>query len=251
MKTKKLVNIVTLVFALILNGLASTLPLNGRDTGQISDMYPTLFTPAGYVFSIWGLIYLGLIALVVFGATNKGDAITEKLGFWFAASSVLNGLWIVAWHYDWLLLSLFLMLGILASLIAAYERLGIGRTAASGAETWLVRVPISIYLGWISVATIANVSVLSYANGWGGWGISPTVWTVIMVLVGGLLNALMIWRRREVAYGLVYVWAGVGIAVANGFGSVVGIVALIVAIAVAALVLLRLIGRFPKASASA
>jgi len=250
MKTKKLVNVLTFVFALVFNGLASTLPLNGRDTGQISDMYPTLFTPAGYVFSIWGVIYLGLIALVVYGATKRGDEVTDKLGYWFAASSIFNGLWIIAWHYDWLWLSIVLMLGILGSLIAVYERLGIGRTTASGAETWLVRVPISIYLGWISVATIANVSVLAYANGWTGWGVAESAWTVLMIVVGGLLNTLMIWRRREVAYGLVYVWAGVGIAVANGFGSAIGIVALIVAIAVAALVLLRLIGRFPKSSTS-
>ena len=251
MKVKKLVNIVTLAFALVLNGLASALPLNGRDTGQISAMYPTLFTPAGYVFSIWGIIYLGLIALVIYGATRAGDELTNKLGYWFAASSILNGLWIVAWHYDLLWLSLVLMLGILATLIAVYERLGIGRTEASAGERWLARLPISIYLGWISVATIANVSVLAYANSWGGWGLSAPAWTIIMVVVGGLLNALMIWRRREVAYGLVYAWAAVGIAVANGFSSAIGIVALIVAAAVAVLVVLRLLGRLRRGAITA
>ncbi len=121
--------------------------------------------------------------------------------------------WIFLWHYLQFPLTLLAMFALLGLLIAIYLRLGIGKTAVSTAEKWLVRVPFSTYLGWITVATIANVtSTLDFIK-WSGWGISPVVWTVIMLAVGVVAAALMAFTRREVAYLLVLVWAFIGIAV--------------------------------------
>lgn len=248
MKTLRWLNLVALLFMLVLNGLANALPINGLNTGEVSARYPALFTPAGYVFSIWGIIYLGLILLVVYQFVGKGgEAVAQRMGPWFAVSSLINGVWILAWHYLALTLSVLLMLALLASLIRVYEGLGIGRTDAGPAERWLVRVPISIYLGWISVATIANITGQLYHISWQGWGLSPVAWTVLMVVVAAVLNGLMILRRREVAFPLVFVWAAVGIAVANRPGGAVAIAALIaaalVAVAIIAAAWTRLPGR--------
>ncbi len=241
MKLRQVLNWVGLVIVLAVNGLANALPLNGKTTGEISDSIPTLFTPAGYVFSIWSLIYLGLLAFAWYqGRRAQANAeFQERIGYWFFASCVFNSAWIVAWHYEQFPLSLSIMLGLLISLLAIYVRLDIGRRSVSAAENRAVHVPFSIYLGWISVATIANVSTVLYQWGWTGGPLAPEVWTAIMVVIAGVLGIAMIVLRNEIAYPLVIVWALVGIwvarratpLVANASAATAVIVALVLIVA--------------------
>jgi hypothetical protein len=209
------VNVVALVITITLNGLANALPLNGLTTGEISDRFEVYFVPAGYVFSIWGLIYLALAAFVVYQALpgQRDNPRLRRVGYLFALSCVANVAWLFLWHYEIFPLTIVAMVALLILLIAIYLRLGIGRTAAPTAERWLVRLPFSIYLGWVTVATIANVtSLLDFLN-WSGWGISPEIWTVIMLIAATGITAAVTFARGDVAYGLVIVWAFAGIAV--------------------------------------
>jgi benzodiazapine receptor len=200
---------------IVVNGLANALPINGLGTGEISDMFDVFFVPAGYVFSIWGLIYLGLLAYSVYQAlpSQRENAALQKIGYLYIWSSVANIVWLFFWHYLLFPLTLLAMLVILGFLIAIYLRLDIGRTQVSTAEKWLVHVPFSIYLGWITVATIANVTSLLDYLGWNGWGISPQVWAVIMLLAAVVISGIMSFTRADIAYSLVLIWAFVGIAV--------------------------------------
>jgi len=199
---------------IVVNALASALPLNGKNTGEISDQFAIYFVPAGYVFAIWGIISRGLLGFTAYQAlpAQRENPRLREVGYLFVLSSVANIVWLFLWHYEVFTLTLIAMAAILLSLIAIYLRLGTGRTAASGAERWLVRVPFSVYLGWITVATIANASQLLFYIGWGGWGISPQTWTVIMLAAAVVIASLMALTRRDIAYLLVLVWAFVGIA---------------------------------------
>lgn len=128
-------------------------------------------------------------------------------------SCLANGAWIAAWHHERFALSLALMLTLLASLIAVYLRLDIRRAEAGPAQRWLVELPFSIYLGWITVATVADVSVVLLYYGWDGWGLDDFTWLVIMLGVALALAAAVAWTRRDIAYLAVLIWAFVGIAV--------------------------------------
>jgi len=209
-------NVVGLVATLVMNGLANALPLNGKGTGELSDLYPNLFTPAGVTFSIWGGIYLLLIGFVGFqvlvAARGEGErAAIDAVGPWFLVSSVANSLWIVAWHWQRVGLAFLLMLVLLGSLLAMYLRLGIGRTPRRGAARGLVELPISVYLGWITVATIANATTLLVDLGHGDLPPGPVFWTVTVMLVAVLLAGLMIFTRSDRAFASVVAWALLGI----------------------------------------
>jgi hypothetical protein len=217
MRAKQLLNWIGLLVVLAVNGLANALPLNGKTTGEISNEIPTLFTPAGYVFSIWSLIYLGLLAFAWYQSQRPQRAaeFQQRIGYWFFISCIFNSAWIVAWHYEQFSLSLLLMLGLLISLLIIYLRLDIGRRAVSTGERRWVNTPFSIYLGWISVATVANVSTVLYTSGWNGGPLTPEIWTAIMIVVAAALGLAMIVLRAETAYPLVIIWSLVGIAVAR------------------------------------
>lgn len=210
-------NAVGLILALVLNGLAVNLPLNGMGTGELSDLYPNLFVPAGLTFSIWGVIYLWLIAFVGYGfaraGASDGDAThLEVIGPWFLVNCVANAAWIVAWHWMQVGVALALMLVLLGSLLVMYLRLGTGVLPASAGDRWLVRAPISVYLGWITVATIANVTALAVDLGAPSYATVPAMLTVGVLVVAVLLAGAVLWTRRDVAYALVVVWALLGIA---------------------------------------
>jgi benzodiazapine receptor len=220
---RQVVNVLAVAATLVVNGLANALPLNGQTTGEISDRFDVYFVPAGYVFSIWGLIYLALVAFAVYQAlpAQRENPRLRRIGYLFALSCVANIGWLFLWHYELFLLTLAAMLALLLLLIAIYLRLGIGRARVSTFEKWLVQIPFSIYLGWITVATIANVtSVLDYLD-WGGWGISPEAWTVIMLIAGAGIASAVSLTRGDIAYMLVIVWAFAGIAVKHAGTSVV------------------------------
>ena len=210
---------------IVVNVLANALPLNGLSTGEISDSFPIYFVPAGYVFSIWGLIYLGLIAFTVYQLlpSQRENPHIGRIGLLYALSSAANIAWIFFWHYERFALTLPAMLVILGSLIGIFLTLWGGRGELKQADRLTILLPFSIYLGWISVATVANVTQLLYYLGWGGWGISPEAWAVIMLLVAAAIALAMSVRHATVAYLAVFVWAYVGIAVKHGSTPLVAI----------------------------
>jgi len=212
-----LLNTLGLIITLTLNGLANALPINGNTTGELSDMYPNLFVPAGFTFSIWGVIYLFLLFFVgyqlfqAFSKNQRNDTFINEIGGLFFLNCLANASWIVAWHYEYIFLSLLIMFCILATLILIYNKLKIGLTKVRTAEKWFVHIPFSIYLGWITVATIANVTTLLVDLNWNGFGIAPEIWTVIVLVVGTLIGLRVLQKRGDVAYGLVILWAYFGI----------------------------------------
>jgi len=209
-----LINIVVTLGVIIVNGLATMLPLNGLDTGEISDRFDIYFVPAGYVFSIWGLIYLGLLAFTIYQAlpSQRDNVHIQSIGLLYALSGVANMVWLFLWHYEVFNFTLLAMLTILGSLIAIFLTLWARRAQLSLADRWAMAIPFSVYLGWISVATVANATQLLYYLNWGGWGISAEAWAVIMLVVAAGIAITMALRHGNLAYAAVFVWAYAGIA---------------------------------------
>jgi translocator protein len=207
--------ILTFIVMIAANVLAEALPINGQTTAAISDSFKVVFVPAGYVFSIWGIIYLALLGFTIYQAlpSQRMNPGLRKIGYLFVVTNLLNAAWIVLWHYNLYLLTMVVMVALLATLIAIYLRLEIGKTKVDAAGKWLVQVPFSIYLGWISVATIANATALLKYLGWSGFGISGEIWTAILLGVGVVLAGILSWTRHDVPYALVLAWAFIGIAV--------------------------------------
>jgi len=205
--------IATLV-VLVVNALANILPIAGRTTGDISNSINNLFAPAGYVFSIWGIIYLGLVAFVIYAYRDEEDAQKRVEAIWlpYVLSCAFNAAWIFAWHTITFWLSVILMVSLFASLLIIYIRLVAMREGANTRARWMCHIPFSIYTGWISVALIANVAVFLIDAGWGGWGITPEVWTILMLIVATAIGLITVFRNKDVAYGLVFSWAFTGIA---------------------------------------
>jgi len=207
--------ILATLVTITINGLANALPLNGLNTGEISDRFDVFFVPAGYVFSIWGLIYLGLLAYSIYQLlpSQRSNPDLDHIAGLYVLTSIFNIAWLFLWHYERFTLTIFMMVGLLLSLIAIYLRLGIGLKIASDSMRWFVHLPFSIYLGWISVATIANASQLLFYLGWQGGGIAPQIWAIIMLAVAIIVGAGMAFIRKDVGFLLVFIWAFVGIAI--------------------------------------
>ncbi|NIM93584.1 MAG: tryptophan-rich sensory protein [Anaerolineales bacterium] len=212
---RQVVVVLSTLLVIAANGLANALPLNDQTTGEISDRFEVFFVPAGYVFSIWGLIYLALIGYSIYQAvpSQRENTRLRSIGYLYALSCLANIAWLIFWHYELFVLTLIAMLTLLAVLIAIYLRLGAGRNRVPDGEVWFVRVPFSIYLGWITVATIANVTSLLAYLGWDAWGINPEIWAVIMLVAGAVIALAVSIDRGDVAYVLVILWAYAGIAV--------------------------------------
>lgn len=230
------INIVTTLAVITINILANALPINELDTGQISDRFDIYFVPAGYVFSIWGLIYLGMIAFTIYQAlpSQRDNPHVGRIGLWYAASGVANIGWIFLWHYLQFPLTVPFIVFLLVSLIAIFLILWNGRRQLSGADRWAIVIPFSVYLGWASVATVANATQLLYFLEWGGWGISPEAWAVIMLIVAAAIAGLMALRHASIPYLGVFVWAYIGIAVKHWDTPIVGITAAVLAALIAA-----------------
>lgn len=197
------------------NYLANALPLNGRATGEVSDAYQNLFAPAGITFSIWGLIYvlLAIHTLYQWGLfRRKGQEnapLLRKIGILFALSSLANTAWVFAWHYDQILLSTVLIASILVML--ATIAVALREAPLTTREYWFVRLPFGVYFGWITVATVANITVWLVSVGWDGFGVPNQIWAVIIIAVAASIGILTMLRNRDLAYGLVLLWALTGI----------------------------------------
>jgi benzodiazapine receptor len=244
----KWMNVVAFVLTVLVNGLAgSTTLLGGKLTAEISNANPTLITPAGYVFSIWGIIYVLLGVFTVFQAlpSQKGKAYQKRIGWFFVLSSLLNIGWLFLWQFGYLTLSVVLMFMILSTLVAIYLRLNVGKSTVSLRERLAVHLPFQVYLGWITIASIANVSVTLVSIGWDGFGISQETWATLIVVIALLITLLVVTTRTDVAYGLVVIWAFVGIATEQSGNQTIVMLtelsAVIVALVIAAsLILTRL-----------
>jgi hypothetical protein len=239
--------VVSILATLVVNALANILPFNGISTAQVSNQFQVFFVPAGYVFAIWGVIYIGLIAYAVFQAlpSQRENPVLRRAGYPVMVSGLANSVWLFLWHYGQFPLTMVVMLGLLAVLILIYLELGIGRTKASAAETWAVRVPFSVYLGWITVATIANATDLLYYWQWDGFGISARNWTLVIFAAVLIIAGLMSRARRDIAYNLVIVWALVGIAVKQSAAKSILLASLATAALVVAVLVLSLYRKTP------
>jgi len=189
---------------IFMNYLANALPLNNRTTGELSDSFPNLFVPAGITFSIWGIIYLLLAIYCIIQFKSSNHELVEKIGWIFAISCVLNGLWIVCWHYGNLPFSLLVMLGMLISLLFINNLI-------KEIPLGLFKASFGVYLGWICVATIANVTALLVNSNWDGFGMSQEVWTIIMIATGTLIASVSIYSLNNPFIGLSVIWAFAGI----------------------------------------
>lgn len=257
-KTRTSIKIlVTLSFLLmvVVNALANILPINGVKTGQVSDSYQNLFAPAGITFAIWGIIYLLLAFYTLYQlgffqnnkSTLKKD-VFDKVGIYFSISSIANALWIFSWHYHLIPLSMLLMILILICLILIVN--AINKAELSFRDKIFVRLPFSIYFGWITVATIANATTLLVSIGWDGLGISEPVWAVIMIAAGVIIAIATILKNNDFAYGLTIIWAYSGILIkhttASGFAGQYPNVITTVIICIALLIIIEVYLLFKK-----
>lgn len=209
------------------NAAANILPLNGITTGAVSDSYPNLFAPTGLTFAIWGVIYLLLALHTLFylgffqQRTPADTTLLSKIGVLFSVSSFANTAWIFAWHYGQQIISVLLMIVILVCLILINQLTHKERFSLR--DNALIRLPFSVYFGWITVAAIANITTLLVSLGWDGFGISEPVWTSVIIVVGLLIGGANMIMKRDIAYGLVLVWAYLGIylkhTASTGFAS--------------------------------
>ena len=213
--TLKLLNTLSFLVMVMVNALAVFLPINGVQTGQVSNAYPNLFSPAGVTFSIWGVIYLLLAVFIIYQLfilpkiNFFGSNLIRDISPFFIVSSLANAAWVFSWHYRFIPLSMLLMLVILACLWKIVFT--INRFDLSSKERIYVRLPFSVYFGWITVATIANFMVLLVSLGWNQWGLPEPFWTIFL-LVLGLASACWIGlKNRDIAYLLVLIWAYSGI----------------------------------------
>jgi translocator protein len=233
-------NILAFIVTLIVNGLANTTLLGGKTTAQISNQNPTLITPAGYVFAIWGIIYALLAVFVVYQAlpSQKSKEFHNQISALFILGSAFNVVWIFLWGYGYVATSVVPMLGLLATLAAIYLRLKIGKSEVPSREKACVHLPFSVYLGWITVAAAADIAAALSSVGWITWAPSDAVWGILAAAIVLFITLVTIKTRGDIAYALVIIWALVGIAVnQSAVTSIVytmGIAAVIVAAAILA-----------------
>ncbi len=202
---------VAYVAMIVVNYLANALPIN-RSTGEISEAYPNLFAPTGLTFSIWGMIYILLASFVMYQFTKAGkqkEDSFKKINPFFIATSLANISWIFAWHYDFIGLSVIIIATLLFCLIKIANILR--SEQLSSREKMFISVPFNVYFGWITVATIANITVFLVSIGWGGFGIADYVWTNIVLLIGATIGIMRMHKDKNIAYGLVLIWAYLGI----------------------------------------
>jgi len=208
--------LISFVLMIVVNTLANLLPLNGITTAEVSALYENLFTPAGFTFAIWGLIYLLLAAYTLYmlglfrgNRSKANNELARRVGILFSLSSLANAAWIFSWHYDYIPLSTLLMAIILLCLILINK--AINKQELTRRDKFFIRLPFSVYFGWITVAAVANVTVLLVSLGWNGFGLSEELWTVIILIVAALIGTVTSITNMDMAYDAVLIWAYFGI----------------------------------------
>lgn len=231
-------NIISFIGMVVVNLLANALPLNGKNTGEISESYPNLFVPDGYVFSIWFLIYILLAIFSVYQAkdlfkSEKEDLpFIDDIGIFFIIANIGNILWIFFWHYELFLLPLIAILILFLALLVIYLKLEIGVVEVPRNEKLFVHIPFSVYFGWLTVATVAQVTALLVELGAPSYGLVAELLTILVIIVVIVIGLLTVFSRNDIAYGLVLVWASIGIFTkqlpSNFLISIIGLIAAII-----------------------
>jgi hypothetical protein len=245
---RQIVTVASFAATVVVNALANALPINGRTTAAISDSFRVFVIPAGFTFAIWGLIYTLLLVFTVYQAlpSRRADPLLRRLGYLPALSGLLNVAWIFLWQYELFIPTLVAMVGLLLTLIAIYLRLAEGADGRSRPEDWAVSIPFRVYLGWITVATILNTAVALASIGVDGGGLQPEAIASAVLVVGLVIASTVVVRHRDVAYGLVIVWAYAGIyakeVATDLVPAVAGAGAVLIAVLVAAILLRDLVG---------
>lgn len=215
-KTLAIINLFSVILVLMVNGLSQSQRWNNTTIGEISDSYENLFTPAGYAFAIWGLIFLMLIGYTLFQIyraffSKKESLFIEQTGWWFTIANILNASWVVAFTYEYVGLSVVIMLGILGSLLQIIRKTNMERWDAPIEIIAFVWWPICIYSGWIAVATIANFSAFFASINFTGTESTQIIWTIVMITIAVFINIFMIKKRNMREFALVAVWALIAI----------------------------------------
>ncbi|RMA66180.1 tryptophan-rich sensory protein [Ulvibacter antarcticus] len=219
-QTLQIANILLFVIVILVNYFSNTGLINNTTIGEVSKSVHTLFTPATYAFSIWGLIYLLLFGFVIYQSrslftTVKDDTFIETTGWWFVLSCIANSVWVLFWLYGYFAFSILAIFVLLFSLLKIVLLNRMELWDASLPVIFFLWWPFVVYSGWVTVASIANVSAYLSSIGWNGWGISETTWTLIMIIIAGIINVLVILKRNMREFTLVGSWALTAIAVAN------------------------------------
>ncbi|ARS34629.1 hypothetical protein [Pontibacter actiniarum] len=218
-KTLAVLNTLFFLVHLVPSQLTQFGVFNSQTIGDVSAQYPALFTPAGITFSIWGVIYLGLSIFCIYhlikafkaSPEHEANIDLQRLGNLFMVNNLATGLWTIAWVNEWLVISVLLILTQLVTLLLIHLRLNIFNAARSAASRWFTQVPLSLYFGWIIIATVANISSALVGLGWDGFGLSEGLWTTIMIVAATLIVVFVVFARSNPYVGLVGVWALYGI----------------------------------------
>ncbi|MDD2982738.1 MAG: tryptophan-rich sensory protein [Crocinitomicaceae bacterium] len=219
-KVLPIVNGFAFISMIVMNYLSNTGVFNGNTMKTVSDRYFNFFTPAGYAFSIWGIIYLGLFGFVFYSGRQLFNPKNEepmlfKIGWWFTFTCVLNSFWVVAWLYEFTAVSVLLMIFMLLSLIKIMQIILLNLDYHSFKNRLFILFPFALYLGWISVALIANVAGFLTKMNWNGFGISDEYWTIALIVIAGIVNVLVLWKWNLRTFVAVGIWALLAIAVSN------------------------------------
>lgn len=198
-----------------INALANILPIGGRTTGGVSEFVDNIFVPAGFTFSIWGVIYSLLAFFVIMAFIKRKEQpykeAISSIGYLFLINSLLNATWIFAWHNLYIGISMILMIGLLATLLMIYLKLQKINFESNSLASWSMRIPFRVYAGWISVATIANMAAMLTFYDFDGFGIDPQLWAMTMISIATVLGVLMLFKFDDFAFSTVVAWALYGI----------------------------------------
>lgn len=219
-KLLQILNGIAFVSVVFINYLSNTGAMDGKTIGGVSDNIKSLFTPAGYAFSIWGIIYLLLLGFVIYQGRSlfvkvKNDDFVLKIGFWFIISCIANSAWVFCWIYGYTGLSCICIFVLLISLLKIVVNNKMELFDASKSTIVFLWWPFVIYSGWVTVASIANVSSYLVKIDWNGFGISAEVWTIIMIAIATIINIIIIFKRNMREFALVGTWALIAIGAAN------------------------------------
>ncbi|MBD2209619.1 tryptophan-rich sensory protein [Nostoc linckia FACHB-104] len=241
---RQIVTLAAIIGAFVVNVVSNVFPLNGLSIGQISNTLfkNVLFIPANYAFAIWGLIYLGLFAFGIyqFLPSHKHDSDLRNTGYLLVIASIAQSIWVYLFLSRLFIFSVVAMLLILLPLIVVYLRLDIGNQLAPRQKKWFIYRPISIYLSWISVATIVNIACALYFQGWNGWGISAEAWTITLLLIATAIAVFIVLQRQDIAYTGVTLWAILAIAIKHWNNPILRNVALALVIALVLITIIKI-----------
>ncbi len=233
-----------MIGAFVGSGAAGGTPIQEAAGGALA-ADATLIAPAGPAFAIWSVIYVGLIVYAVWQLLPAQSSAERhrRLGYWIAASLVLNALWILSIQFDLLPLSVPIIVVLLAVLVQAFLQ-AVAYPANSRADAIITDGTIGLYLGWVAIATAANVTALLVASGFTGLGLPPELWAVaVIVAAAGAAIALAIAGRGRFAPALALswglVWVAVGRLAAEPASMITGVAAIVAVVVILGVTLQR------------